>query len=86
VLVFKDNLPFNDFVAIPVSSKIQILHKDEIEIGPEHFIQGSIPKRSKLMLRKTFVVSKDVILKKYGTLDNTMLNQCQDSFCNYFDC
>lgn len=42
VLVLKDNLPFNDFVAIPVSSRIQVLHKDEIEIGPEHFIQGDI--------------------------------------------
>lgn len=25
VLIFKDNLPYNDFVAIPISSKIQNL-------------------------------------------------------------
>jgi len=29
VLVFKDNLPYNDFVAIPISSKINILKEDE---------------------------------------------------------
>jgi mRNA interferase MazF len=29
VLVFKDNLPYNDFIAIPISSKIENLKKDE---------------------------------------------------------
>lgn len=30
VLVFKDNLPFDDFVAIPISSKIEKLQNDEL--------------------------------------------------------
>ena len=46
VLVFKDNLPFNDFIAVPISSKIDKFHYDEIEIGPNNFSTGGIPKRS----------------------------------------
>jgi mRNA interferase MazF len=30
VLVFKDNLPYDDFIAVPISSKIQNLHKVKI--------------------------------------------------------
>jgi len=30
VLVLKDNLPYNDFVAIPISSKIEKLQIDEV--------------------------------------------------------
>ncbi len=33
VLVFKDNLPYDDFVAIPISSKIDNLQHDEVIIG-----------------------------------------------------
>ncbi len=39
VIVFKDNLPFNDFVGIPVSSKINKLHVDESLLEPEE-LQG----------------------------------------------
>lgn len=63
VLVFKDNLPHNDFIAIPISSKIQNLHQDEMIIDHADFIDGNIPVKSKLMIRKTFVVSKAVVLK-----------------------
>lgn len=65
VLVFKDNLPHNDFIAIPISSKIQKLHQDEMIIDHIDFLDGDITVKSKLMIRKTFVVSKDVVLKKY---------------------
>ena len=58
VLVFKDNLPFDDFIAIPISSKIGNMTKDEILIELKNFENGSIPVKSKLILRKTFVVSK----------------------------
>jgi mRNA interferase MazF len=55
VLVFKDNLPHNDFVAIPISSKTQNLHEDEMIIDHIDFLDGEIPVKSKLMIRKTFV-------------------------------
>ena len=29
VIVFKDNLPFEDFVGVPISSQITKLHEDE---------------------------------------------------------
>ncbi|MBU0721338.1 type II toxin-antitoxin system PemK/MazF family toxin [bacterium] len=86
VLVFKDNLPHNDFIAIPISSKIQNMQDDEIIIGNVDFIDGTIPKTSKLMLRKTFVVSKDAVLKKYGTLNEESFKKYHNSFCNYFYC
>ena len=62
VLVFKDNLPFDDF------------------------IKGSIPKDSKILLRKTFVVSKQVIIKYYGSLKKKSFDKFKDNFCNYFEC
>ena len=86
VLVFKDNLPHNDFVAIPISSKIDKMYDDEIVISHEDFIDGTIPKTSKLMVRKTFVVSKDAVLKKYGTISEDSFKKYHHSFCNYFHC
>ncbi len=84
VLVFKDNLPHNDFIAIPISSKTQNMQDDEIIISDADFIDGTIPKTSKLMLRKTFVVSKDVVLKRYGTLSKESFKKYQDLFLQLF--
>lgn len=86
VLVFKDNLPHNDFIAIPISSKIQNLHEDEMIIDHINFLDGDIPVKSKLMIRKTFVVSKDVVLKKYGTLTVDAYKNYHQKFYNYFRC
>jgi mRNA interferase MazF len=86
VLVFKDNLPYNDFIAIPISSNIEKLHKDEYIINNQDLENGSLPKESKVMLRKTFVVSKDVIIKKYGTLNKNSFAKYHHVFCNYFGC
>lgn len=86
VLVFKNNLPFNDFIGIPISSQIKNLHADEHEISAEHFSYGGIPKKSKIILRKPFVISKTVVIKKYGTLNNTAFDNYQKLFCQYFCC
>ncbi|WP_295021193.1 type II toxin-antitoxin system PemK/MazF family toxin [Sulfurimonas sp.] len=86
VLVFKDNLPHNDFIAIPISSKIQKLHQDEMIIDHIDFLDGDIPVKSKLMIRKTFVVSKDVVLKKYGSLSIDAYKNYHQKLCNYFGC
>lgn len=66
VLVFKNNLPYNDFIAVPISSKIKKLHSDEALINNDNFMEGELPVPSKLMVRKTFVVSKESIIRKYG--------------------
>ena len=86
VLMFKDNLPHDDFIAIPVSSQITKMHNDERLLTLTDFQLGSIPKTSKLMLRKTFVVSKNVVLKKYGTLHTKAYKQIHKDFCQYFSC
>ena len=86
VLVFKDNLPFDDFVAIPISSQIVNRYNDEFLIEEKDFSDGGIPKTSKIMLRKTFVVSKQAVIKRYGTLVETSLKKYQTLFCLYFDC
>ena len=86
VLVFKDNLPYNDFVAIPISSRIEHLKDDETLLERSAFAKGNIPKTSKLMIRKTFVVSKNAIQKKYGTLSNQSFKAFHSMFCKYFGC
>jgi mRNA interferase MazF len=86
VLVLKDNLPFDDFVGIPISSNIKNLHDDELLIKHDSFKEGQIPKDSKLMIRKTFVVSKKIVLKKYGTISNEFFKKIKNSFCIYFEC
>jgi mRNA interferase MazF len=86
VLVFKDNLPYDDFVAIPISSKINKLKSDELIVENRDFQDGAIPKVSKLMIRKTFVVSKKVVLKKYGRVKEDSFNKYHHSFCDYFGC
>ena len=86
VLVLKDNLPYNDFVAVPLSSKVNGLHADEVLLDNSKFVTGQIPKNSKLMIRKTFVVSKDVVLKRYGRLSKESFKYYHKLFCEYFGC
>ncbi|MGA9046220.1 type II toxin-antitoxin system PemK/MazF family toxin [Sulfuricurvum sp.] len=86
VLVFKDNLPYDDFIAVPISSKIHHLYQDEMMMSDIDFIDGTIPVASKLMMRKTFVVSKKAILKKYGTISAESYKKYHRSFCQYFNC
>ena len=86
VLVFKNNLPYNDFIAIPISSSIDKLYEDEYIINNIDLEIGSLPKESKIMVRKTFVVSKDVVIKKYGTINQNSFKKYHKVFCNYFGC
>jgi len=86
VLVFKDNLPHDDFIAIPISSKVDKMYEDELLIQNSDFFEGNIPKTSKLMIRKTFVVSKESVLKKYGTLNEESYEIYLAAFCKYFGC
>jgi mRNA interferase MazF len=60
VLMLKDNLPHNDFVGLPISSQLNKLLAGEFEIENSMFQFGSIPKKSKVIVRKPFVVSKNV--------------------------
>ena len=85
-LVFKDNLPYDDFIAMPISSKVEKLHKDEELIGDDDFEEGGLPVLSKLMIRKTFVVSKKSIVKSYGLVNKTPLKKYHKNFCHYFSC
>jgi mRNA interferase MazF len=86
VVVFKTNLPFDDFVGIPISSQLTNLNDDEILIEQSDFIDGLLPKRSKVIVRKTFVISSRVIVKKYGTLSEACFNRLFRTFCTYFQC
>jgi len=86
VLVFKDNLPYNDFIGLPISSKIENLQIDEFIISNKDFKNGKIPKTSKVMIRKSFIISNSSILKSYGTLNSLKFNEIKNRFCNYFEC
>ncbi len=86
VLVLKDNLPFNDFVGIPISSKVSKRQQDEVLIHNHDFELGGLPALSKLMVRKTFVVSKTVIQKKYGIVSTVCFKKFHQYFCDYFEC
>lgn len=86
VLVFKDNLPHEDFVGIPLSSKIHNLCEDEYLVDGLDFENGKLPVASKVMIRKTFVVSKQVVIKKYGTLKSASYVKYHNLFCQYFGC
>ena len=86
VLVFKDNLPFDDFVGIPISSQIHQLHADEYLIEQADFMQGQLPKPSKVMIRKTFVISKQMVIKHYDRLIPQSQQRLQQAFCRYFGC
>ncbi|MCL7945100.1 type II toxin-antitoxin system PemK/MazF family toxin [Marinobacter sp. ATCH36] len=86
VVVFRDNLPFDDFVGIPVSSKVNTLHADEFLLEAADLVEGVLPKPSKIMVRKTFVISKHVIIKKYGALAPARFQKLHSDFCRYFGC
>jgi len=86
VVVFRDNLPFEDFVGIPVSSKVNKLQSDEGLLEPDQLIEGELPKLSKIIVRKTLVISKAVIVKKYGKLTPQRFQELHLDFCKYFEC
>jgi mRNA interferase MazF len=86
VIVFKDNLPFEDFIGLPISSQLHQVHDDEFIINTTDLIDGTLPKRSKVMIRKTFVISKNIIIKRYGKLTPERMQQIHASLCKYFDC
>lgn len=86
VIVLKSNLPFDDFVGIPVSSQISRLHDDEFILEPADMVLGALPKRSKIMVRKTFVISRQVVTKKYGQISPARFQQLHRDFCRFFDC
>ena len=86
VLVLKNNLPFNDFVGLPISSQLDVLRQGEIRIDNAMFSDGGIPKKSKLLFRKPFVVSKNSVIKRYGTINHADFKICQQLFCQYFGC
>ena len=58
VLVFKNNLPYNDFVAVPISSKIDHLRSGEVVLDNDGFEHGSIPKTSKLIYERHLLYQK----------------------------
>ena len=84
VLVLKDDLPHNDFVGIPISSRLRELYQDESLVDSSKFSEGGLPKTSKVMVRKTFVVSKLVVIKKYGTLKEEAFRQYHKLFLSLF--
>lgn len=86
VIVFKDNLPFNDFIGIPISSQIDNLKKDEFVINNKDFENGELPKDSKVIIRKPFAISKTIVNKKYGKLNHETFQKVTKEFCNYFGC
>ena len=73
-------------MGIPISSQIRQVHLDESILEAVDFVEGGIPKTSKLMLRKPFVVSKTAVIKKYGLLNQDAFKRYQQLFCQYFHC
>ncbi|GDX84880.1 hypothetical protein LBMAG43_09220 [Methylococcaceae bacterium] len=86
VLVLKNNLPYDDFVGLPISSQLDKLHEGEVEIDNSMFQFGGIPKKSKIIIRKPFVISKNVVIKKYGSLNQSDFEKYHRLFCQYFGC
>lgn len=86
VVVFKNNLPFDDFVGMPMSSRLDRCNDGDLVIDDSDFSTGFLPKRSKVMVRKTFVISKQIVVKKYGTLSRQSFFKLHQAFCHYFEC
>jgi mRNA interferase MazF len=86
VLIFKENLPFDDLLVIAISSKTNQLFADEIVIDNKSLASGELPKISKIMLRKTFVIERNIILKKYGSLTTNAISNIKKEFCSFYNC
>lgn len=86
VLVYKDNLPYDDFVGIPISGQTDKLNESEFIIDTDNFAEGGIIKASKIMPRKPFVISKNIVQKRYGKLDIATFARVHEVFCLYFGC
>lgn len=73
-------MPYNDFIGIAISSQTYKIHSDEMIIDNAMLKSGSLPKTSKLMLRKSFIIDKDIILKKYGELTHEEFFKIRKAF------
>jgi mRNA interferase MazF len=86
VIIIKKNLPFDDMLVVAISSQIQNLFNDEIIIDTTSLQNGELPKTSKVMLRKTLVIEKSIVVKKYGSLNENKIKQIKQSLCRFYDC
>lgn len=86
ILMLKDNLPHDDFMGLSISSQLEKLLASEFEIDNSMFQFGSILKKSKIIIRKPFVVSKNVMIKKYCSIKQSAFENYHRLFCEYFGC
>ena len=63
-----------------------LMNSDEELIGDDDFADGRLAVLSKLMIRRTFVVSKKSIVKSHGLVNKTSLKKYHKNFCHYFSC
>lgn len=85
VLVLKNNLPYDDFVGLPISSQLDKLHEGEVEIDNSMFQFGGIPKIEN-NYSEAVCDFKNVVIKKYGSLNQSDFEKYHRLFCQYFGC
>ena len=88
VLVLKDNMPFNDFFGLAITSlkSSSELRKNEYALDNQSLKSGQLPSKSKIIISKPFTISKDIIIKKYGQILNESLQEIKERFCQYYEC
>ena len=62
------------------------MYPDENLVDCSKFSEGGIPKTSRIMVIMTLVVSKSVVIKKYGTLKEDAIRQYRKLFRLNFEC
>ncbi len=64
-----EELQHDDFLTMPITSiDIENIRENESLITNDDFEEGQIPKTSKILITKPYVVNKSLLIKKYGKI------------------
>ena len=79
VLVLTKPDHHGDFVGLAVTSVPQ--PEPQVAISPESLSDGALPKPSWVRVDKVFTLEQALVLRAFGKLDNTALQQVLSALC-----
>ena len=84
VLVITQQDRHGDFICAAVTSVPTV--ESAVSIDNASMKTGQLPRRSWIRCDKIFTLSKDIIVRHYGSLDDHAFNSVKGSICAYLGC
>ena len=84
VLVMTHQDRYGDFICAPVTSVST--HEYAVAIDNASMSTGDLPRKSWIRCDKLFTLSSSIVVRHYGSLNNTAFNMVREKICGYLGC